>query len=140
MLALTAVPTHAALGGDAASVEVDRVALRGRVAISAGAGYTLHEMTLPTRTVVRQYLSPEGKIFALSWHGPAAPDLQQTLGSYYATFRAAVDNAPRTHDHHHLFVEQAGLVVRSSGQMRLRHAFIYVPALVPQGVSLSDLN
>jgi hypothetical protein len=135
------MPALAALGGNADSVEADRVQLRGQMKVSTGASFTVHEITLPTRTVLREYLSPTGKIFAVTWHGPTTPDLQQMLGSYYTTFRTTVNSASRMqHDHHHLTVSQPGLVVQSSGQMRLHHGLVYVPALVPQGVSLSDVQ
>jgi hypothetical protein len=134
------MPASAGLGGNATSVEVDRVQLRGQMKVSTGAGFTVHEMTLPTRTLLREYLSPAGKIFAVAWHGPATPDLEQILGSYYTTFRTAVNAAPRGRDHRHLAVSQPDLVVQSSGQMRLRHGLVYVPSLLPQGVSLGDLR
>jgi hypothetical protein len=140
LLACLSVPALAALGGDARSVEVDRAQLKGEVSVSTGAGFTVHEITLPTRTVIREYLSPAGTIFAVTWRGQVVPDLRQTLGSYYPAFRAAVDSAPRGPDHRHLSVEKPELVVHSSGRMRDHRGVVYVPALLPPGVSPNDLR
>lgn len=141
LLVAGAGPVLAELGGNAASVEVDRAQMRGQaVNISAGLGFTVHELSLPTGTVVREYLSPAGKIFAVTWRGPVIPNLRQTLGSYYGTFRATVNSATRGPDHRHLTVRQPGLVVHSHGRMRDYRGMVYVPSLLPQGVSADDIR
>jgi hypothetical protein len=140
LFASLALPAQAGLGGDARSVEADRVQLKGQLTTSTGEGFIVHELSLPTGTVVREYLSGQGQIFAVSWQGPSIPDLRQTLGSYYPTFRATVDSATRGPDHRHLSVEQPGLVVHAVAHMRNHYGIVYVPALLPQGVSPADLR
>jgi hypothetical protein len=134
------MPAQAGLGGDARSVETDRVQLKAQAAVTAGAGFTMHELTLPTGTVVHEYLSPAGKIFAVTWRGRVIPDLHQTLGGYYTNASAAVSSAPRGPDHRHRVAEQADIVVHTATRMRQHSGLVYVPALLPQGVSPSDLR
>lgn len=134
------LPAQAGLGGDARSVETDRLQLKAAVAVTAGSSYTVHQLSLPSGTVVREYLSPAGKIFAVAWHGREIPDLQQTLGTYYSTASAALNAAPRGPDHRHRAVDQPDLVVHTSARMRDHAGLVYVPTLLPQGVSPSDLR
>jgi len=140
LLIHSVAPALAALGADEASVELDRAKLQGEVNVTAGAGFTVREIQLPTRTVLREYVSPAGKVFAVTWHGPVIPDLQQILGAYYQPFKAATAGTQRSADHHHQAIDQADLVVRTSGQMRSHHGLIYVPSLLPQNVTLSDIK
>src|SRR5258708_27608906 len=81
-----AVPAFAGLGADAASVQSDVVRMRGALRVTEGAGFAVHEITSPSGTVVREYVSPDNRVFAVSWRGPGIPDLRQMLGSYYDQF------------------------------------------------------
>jgi hypothetical protein len=140
LLTGSGLPAQASLGGDAGSVAADRAQLNAQVTSSTGAGFTVQALTLPTGTVVSEYLSPQGQVFAIRWKGPSIPGLRQILGSYYTTFRQTVDNAPRGPDHRHLSVVQPGLVVSASSHIRNHRGLVYVPALLPQGVSPADLR
>ena len=140
VVALTAAaPALAALGGDATSVEADLARMKGALRISASAGFTVHEITSSNGTVVREYLSPDGKVFAVSWRGPGIPDLRQMLGDYYGQYAQAA-SAPHLGGHRHLAIEQPGLVVQSSGRMRAFYGRAWAPDLLPQSFSVSDIN
>ena len=82
------------------------------------------------------HVPPRGWCFAVSWSRRSMPDLQQTLGSYFAHFQAAVQarraqtastTPPRPSRDSYAF-----LVVRSLGHMRQYFGMAYVPALMPQ--------
>lgn len=139
-----AAATHAgtaaaALGGDAASVESDRAAMGGAVVqTTPGEGYTVHEIQTPSGTAVKEYVSAAGTVFAVSWSGPALPDLRQLLGAQFETYveGARAQNAgPGRID-----VRRAGLVVQSAGRMRAFFGRAYLPALVPQGMALDQIR
>jgi len=135
----SASPAMAALGGDVSTVEADRVALRGALtAFSAVHGYGVHEMTTASGVHVREYLA-EGKVFAVSWHGPVIPDLRQMLGAYYASYAQAA-SAPHAGGHRHLKIEQPGLVVESNGRMRAFYGRAWDPALLPANFSAADIR
>ncbi len=71
-----ACPAWAALGDDAGSIATDRQHLQAQAqAITSAAGYTVHEMRTPANTVVREFVSSAGRVFAVSWRGPILPDL-----------------------------------------------------------------
>lgn len=132
------LPAFAALGGDAASVDADAAKMKGQARATAVGGYTVKEITLPSGTLVREYVSAEGKVFAVTWSGMSQPDLQQTLGTYFGQYKAAAA-APHA-GHHHLTIHQPELVLSSGGHMRAWRGKAYVPALLPPNFSTDDIR
>jgi len=134
-----AAPALGGLGGDAASIHSDLVKMHGALRVTAGAGFTVHEFTFASGTVVREYLSPDNRVFAVSWRGSGIPDLRQMLGSYYDQYAQAPRTARRG-DRHHLAVEQPGLVVQSSGHMRAFFGRAWAPDLLPRNFSIATID
>ncbi|HET7206560.1 MAG TPA: DUF2844 domain-containing protein [Terriglobales bacterium] len=133
ILALFTLPVFAALGRDASSVRDDQAHMKGalRVANTTNS-YTVHEIQMPSGTVVREFVSPAGKVFGVAWQGPWLPDFRQILGDFFEPAMSSRDNrrgrGPVT-------VRQSGLVFQSAGHMRAFFGRAYVPSMVPQGVS-----
>ena len=100
--------------------------------------YKVHEMQGEAGTTVREYESPEGIIFAVAWEGPVKPDLKQLFGKYYGQYRDAARNTGA--GHRHSTVRHSNLVVRSSGHVRAFSGLAYLPAQVPAGVNIDDLQ
>ncbi len=144
LLDLAARPAYAGLGATAASIEPDRASMKGQLRSRSGAGYAVEEITAASGTVVREYVSPAGVVFAVSWAGPSMPNLQQTFGTYFTQFQAAVQarraEEPRLRGHNHLEINTSSLVVHAMGHMRQYFGVAYVPALMPTNLSLSDLH
>jgi len=125
----------AALGGDATSVQLDQSQMKGSLHSAQKATYAVHEITAPTGTVVREYVSPTGKVFGVAWQGPFVPDLQQLLGTYFDQYSKAAKSAKQAHvGRQPLFIQQPGLVVQTGGHMRSYTGRAYVPEMLPQGV------
>ena len=137
---VVAAPGSASLGADSSSVEADRAALGGQLSTAATpSGLQVRELTTHAGVHVKEYLSTQGKVFALSWQGPVRPDLRQMLGTYYARYAHAV-TAPHTGGHRHLAVRQPGLVVESNGRMRAFYGRAWDPALLPANFSVDDIR
>ena len=133
------LPAHAALGGDLTSVDTDGQHMKAQLHLTTtNASYVVHEIQTANGMVVREYVSPAGKVFAVSWRGPTLPDLQQLLGSHYEDYQNAA-NAPHP-GHRHLSIDRADLVVHSSGRLRAFHGFAYLPAEFPANLSINDLK
>ena len=134
LAALAAVqPAWAALGAPQASIQADTQRMKAAAPrVQAGGGYTVHELQDATGGFVRQYVSPAGVVFAVTWRGPFKPDLQQLLGSYFGAYA----NAPRSpgSDRNHLAIDTDALVVRAGGHQRGFFGSAWAPALVPAGV------
>ncbi len=132
-------PARAGLGRSVASVSADRAKMKGQLRARTGVGYTVQVITLPSGTIVKEFVSPAGIIFAVSWRGPTMPNLAQTLGSQYFSKLKAAEKAQRF-GHNHVEVRRPSLVVHAGGHMRAFYGVAYVPSLVPANVSLSDLH
>jgi hypothetical protein len=136
-------PARAGLGDTVASVQADRVSMKGQLRTRSEAGYSVQEITAASGVVVREFVSPSGVVFAVSWSGPAMPNLQQTLGTYFTQYRTsalAQRAAGQRTGHHHLEIRVPSLVVHAGGHMRQYFGLAYVPSLVPQNLSVSDLH
>jgi hypothetical protein len=137
----TGLPAWASLGGDAASIQADQVHLQGARTTKPAESYTVHEIQSATGTVVREYVSPEGKVFAIAWHGPWLPDLRQLLGGYFEQYRTAVQSRSGTRMvRKPIVIDQPGLVVQIGGHIRAFAGRAYVPEMLPAGVRAEDIE
>jgi hypothetical protein len=138
---LGALPAWASLGGDRASVDADQVHLQGTRTTKAVESYTVHEIQSANGAVVREYVSAEGKVFAIGWNGPWMPDLRQLLGNYFEQYvqAAKAQNAARP-GRRPLLIEQPGLVVEVGGHPRAFTGRSYVPEMLPQGVRAEEIR
>jgi len=139
-LVLLAIPLRvvAALGEDASSVIADREQMEATLQITGSGKFAVHEIQLPSGTTVREYVTPAGTVFAVSWQGPSLPDLRQLLGRYFTQYSREVKRhrdgrGPRAS-------AQPGLVVQSGGHIRSFFGRAYVPQLLPQGVLAEEIQ
>ena len=131
-------PALAGLGGDVTSVEADRAGMQGALHVTPGVDYDVHEIQTPAGTVVQEYVSAQGKVFAVSWHGPGLPAVDQLLGNYSAQLSQSMT---RPHyNHHHLRVATPEVVMESDAYLRTRSGRAWVPALFPQNFSVKDIG
>lgn len=132
LIALLALPAMAGLGGDASSVQKDAAQFKAELRSTQKQGYAVHEMQTSSGTLVREYVSPAGKVFAVSWQGPFMPDLQQLLGTYHDRFTAAAKNRKGVRGP--LGINESDLVLVSAGHMRSYTGKAYLPQMLPEGV------
>jgi hypothetical protein len=132
-LAAAALPGWAVLGGSVESVVADQLKFQAKRAVVETQEYTLHVISLEDGTLIREYVTPGGKVFGVSWSGPTIPDLSQLLGSFNAEFQ----NAARTKTGHRrtASVHESDLVVESSGHMRAFYGRAYLHSMLPAGVT-----
>lgn len=136
----TAYRVEATLGESTDSVKSDREALSSvRSSITVRNGYTVHEVEYDS-TIVREYVSPSGVVFAIAWNGLVHPDLTQLLGSYAGEYHEALQQTPRQPDRRRLRVKANRVVVEKWGHMRNLQGRAYVPALIPPGVSIDEIE
>ena len=155
LLAGSALPAHAALGGNAASVDTDAAAMQGTMtpasspqaeqsptasssAVETGsaaetASYTVRSFVTARGVKIREYVAPSGTIFGVGWEGHRPPDLTVLLGSYYGEY-ATASEAVRHKDLHRSRTVGTNTVVVMSGRFGHVTGSAYVPGLVPSGV------
>jgi hypothetical protein len=136
---LLQAPAAAHLGGDVDSVSTDRDVLHAQLRSTPMALYDLHEISTEGGTLVHEYTTRQGTVFALTWQGPLPPDLRQLFGNYYKQLQDAAAVQARTGMHRLLSLAQPDLVVQSVGRMRSFSGKAYVPSLVPAGVAVAEL-
>jgi len=128
-------PAFAVLGGDESSVAADMAQMKASITVTHKDMYSVHEIKVPSGTVVREYVSPAGRVFGIAWQGPFIPDLQQLLGTYFQQYSAAAQDARNRHaSRRFVSIRQPGLIVEASGHMRAYSGRAYDPGLLPQGV------
>ncbi len=134
------VATRAALGERVDSIDADRAALQGSaVARTARNGYTIHELQVGS-TLVREYVSPSGIVFAVAWNGLSQPDLLPLLGSYRGEYVDARRKATVHAGRRHQTLEADHVTVETWGHMRDLHGRAYVAALLPPGIDLHEIQ
>jgi hypothetical protein len=141
LLLLLPLPALAALGGDVASVHEDQAQMKGTLKTTQATAYTVHEIKDSAGTVVKEYVSSAGQVFAITWHGPFIPNMQQFLGTYYEQFaEAAKAQRERGPGHRPVSINQPSLVFQNGGHMRAYFGKAYVPTMVPQGVTADEIQ
>jgi hypothetical protein len=139
-LLAASVYSFGVLGGDVSSVEADRVHVNATSRVTMRQSYTVHELRSAAGTVVREYASPSGKVFAVAWQGPALPDMKQLLGSHFEEFQKAAKAQNRRGGHGPLIVQQPGLVLELGGHMRAFVGRAYLPDEVPSDVRHEEIR
>lgn len=129
---------YAVLGGPADSVPADQARMEGHLASSKGPNFTIERISTSSGTVVNEYVSPGGTVFAVSWRGPRPPDLSQLLGPYFPEYQAAA--AQVRPQRRQLKVTTGTVVVEAAGHMRDLRGRAYVPSLIPAGVTADDIQ
>jgi hypothetical protein len=93
---------------------------------------------LPSGTVVTEYATAQGVVFAVTWSGPVTPDLKSLLGPYFDRYvqsqrgRAASPHTP-------LRIAAPDLKVVAGGHQGAMRGAAWLPALVPAGFDTGAL-
>jgi Protein of unknown function (DUF2844) len=132
-LATLSLPALASLGGNLDSVGTDGAHMNARITVSSNDGFNIHQIQAPEGTVVDEYVSSTGTVFAVAWHGEFVPDMQQIMGTYFAQYSAALQSQEKHYGHRPLNIKQSGLVLQTGGHMRDFFGRAYIPSLLPQG-------
>ncbi len=131
---------EAALGESTGSVSSDMKALSAvRGNATTYKGYSVQEINSASVTV-REYISPSGVVFGVAWNGLIRPDLTQLLGSYAVEYRQVLRRTPRARGRRSLRIKTDNIVVEQWGHMRNLRGRAYVPALIPPGVSVYEID
>jgi hypothetical protein len=135
-----ASPARGALGGDVSTIQADQIHMQGTRRIIPADSYTVHEIQAATGTL-REYISPQGIVFAVAWHGPWLPDMRQIMGSYFEQYsQAAESHRSAGLRRRPVMVEQPGLVIESGGHLRSFAGKAYIPDMLPTGVRAEDIQ
>jgi hypothetical protein len=133
-------PSFAALGDDVSSVQADQAHIQASRQVTDAHTYAIHELRSPSGAVIREFVSPVGKVFAVAWHAPTLPDMKQLLGSHFEEFQQAVLAQKSRGRRGPLVIHQPGLAVELGGHMRSFAGRAYLPDQVPANVRAEDIR
>jgi len=141
LLMLVSLPAFAVLGGDESSITTDAAQMKATVRVTPSDAFAVHEAKAPDGQVVREYVSPAGRVFGVAWQGRSIPDMRQLLGAYFQQFSAAAQAAKVGHPGRRpLNIQLPGLVVQTAGHMRSFYGRAFDPGLLPQGVHEDEVR
>jgi hypothetical protein len=132
----------AELGGDLKSVERDRAKMKAATSVRQMQRYAIHEMRLDSGSTVREFATPEGKIFAIAWQGPFHPDYQQLLGPYFDELQRGTQQGAQQRRARRapVMIETPGFVFQSLGHARALAGRAYLPQMLPSGVNVEEIR
>ena len=130
----------ATLGEGAESIAKDCIALSAvKRATTSRANYQIQEVASEA-TVVREFITPSGVVFAVAWNGYLHPDLNALRGGYADDYQSAKQQLSRKRGQKRIQVKTEQLVVETWGHMRNLQGRAYLPALVPAGVNVDEIH
>ncbi len=135
------VSALAGLGEGVGSIEKDRQSFSGTHRfVQTKGSHTLHEI-VNRDLKVREYISKDGVIFAISWRGNHHPDLEKLLGKYFQDYQQTLQTTRRVRGRlAHSQIKGADVIVTKFGHMRALQGKAYVPALMPQGMDPNEIK
>lgn len=144
----------ASLGGSLSSIETDRKAFEGKLseitapAVDHGPEKFTEHLIRQDGMEIREYAIPDGTVFAVTWRGPAQPDLSVLLGNYFDEYQERVSQLERSNNgrtaqrrgRSSRVIRSKNMVIEHSGHMRDVRGKAYLPKLMPNGVRPEDLH
>jgi hypothetical protein len=122
------------LGESKATVEHDRAMLHGALSIESHAGLTIHVIEASGMSL-REYVASDGVVFGIAWtHRAGQLSLEQLLGAYYGEYSRAVSAQPRQ-SHRFQRTSTEHLILERGGRMGASWGRMWIPSLVPRGIS-----
>jgi len=122
-------PAHAVLGGS-----VER-----RILKTSEPLYSVHRIESDA-VVVKEYVSQQGVVFAITWSGTRHPEIEPLLGKYESEFKFIEASQPPVKGMRSRTLHSPHLLVQSWGHPRHLEGRIADPGLIPEGVNLYDLR
>ncbi|WP_321791403.1 DUF2844 domain-containing protein [Caballeronia sp. J97] len=131
------VDVHAQLGATVPAADVSH----GDVVQQAQGGLVqYHETTDANGIVVREYVDSSGQVYAVSWRGPAMPDIRSLLGQYFETFRQGANASTADAGLHTSRVAKGDLVVENRVRLREFSGRAWLASALPPGVTSTDIQ
>jgi hypothetical protein len=142
-VAAIGTPAVAVLGGDAASVEADRLQMRAtrQAAHAVALQGSVQEMRLADGSSIRQFVNARGIVYAVAWSTRIKPDFTQLLGQYASAFDAGIASAAQQPGlKRSVTVDRGDLVVVSAGRPGAFVGRAWLKSELPDGVRADALR
>jgi len=140
VLVLVSVPAWAGLGQPEASVTSDQLHMKSEHRVQDFQAYKVHELANTEGAVVREYVSPEGTVFGITWHGRSTPDMNQLLGNYVNNFETATRDQTHILPRRGITIKTNDFVYTNFCRMGVCTGSAYAPKLVPNNVTVEVMR
>jgi hypothetical protein len=141
---MLALPQMAAatLGESVQSIQVDQMRVAAVRRQATGLDMQVHTLTSADGSVIRQYVSRDGRVFAVAWNTRAKPRLDQLLGASFGPYALAGRRAMQQRPGivHHSVVSSGDLVVESSAHLNAHVGRAYLRSLLPAGAAVDAIR
>jgi Protein of unknown function (DUF2844) len=131
-------PAYAVLGGKAASIATDQSQMNAKLKVTSNGRFQVHELQAGEGNVVREFVSPDGNVFGVTWTGQSMPQYSQLLGSYADRITKAAQS--RRNHRAPLVIDEPGFVFSAFGHIRFYSGRAYIPSMVPAGVLPEEIR
>jgi hypothetical protein len=139
ILTITYLPAWATLGESEASVTSDQLLMKSEERVQTLQNYRIHELTAEG-TTVREYVSPQGSVFAITWHGRSVPDMNQLLGTYTNNLQTATAAQTKIQRRRGITVKTEDFVYSNFCHLRQCVGSAYLPKLMPSNVAVEAIR
>ena len=140
LLILAGMPAWAGLGEPEASVTSDQLRMKSEHRVQDFQSYKVHELANTEGTVVREYVSPEGTVFGITWQGRAMPDMNQLLGNYVNNLQTATRDQTQIRQRRGITVKTSDFIYSNFCRMGICRGSAYSPKLKPGNVSVEVMR
>lgn len=135
------LPTHAELNGSLSSIDVDRNYVAGTLNTRVRFGCAVSEIKDRNGTLVREYVSPAGRVFAIAWEGHFVPEMEHFLGPLFEEYSKALRAEHAVHGWREpLLIHTPALVFEAGGHMGWYYGRSYVGSQVPNGFPIDEIR
>jgi hypothetical protein len=131
----------AELGGTVQTVQADQQRLQGTRTVIARTAYQVHEIKTATNGVVREFVSPDGKVFAVTYEGRFPGESNGLLGAYANQLAQAKQAAAgKAHVAGTIHLESGYLRYHAAGHLGYFSMRAVVSNAVPSGVTMEEIQ
>jgi Protein of unknown function (DUF2844) len=139
-LALLPAIASAHLGGPESSVQSERGFQAQPTPSASTLSYRVYEITNQYGVHVREYVSNDQKVFAVTWTGHSEPDLSVLLGSHFHQYQNGKFQATRPGRRAPIRLTESDLIIEKGGHMGGLRGRAYIPSLLPAGLQLQEIQ
>jgi hypothetical protein len=140
ILALASAHAWATLGQSEATVKSDQLQLKSQEQAQTLEAYTVHQLTTDAGQTVKEFVSPQGIVFGVSWQGRSVPDMTQLLGTYINNLQTATPAQKHIQPRRGITVQNGDFVYSNFCRMQMCSGRAYIVSVVPRNVSAESIR
>jgi hypothetical protein len=131
---------QAALGATQSASEASIKRIGTRSYVIERHGHTVLEIVMPDGSLVQEFVSRDGVVFAVRWHTQLKPNFAKLLGTSHPAYVSALRSSLRPGIQRHFRHEGADLVIKSNSHLNVFSGLAYRRSLLPPGITPAQID